>query len=66
MHQMGIIAPGALPCRLQLLNWRQDMRIVLMRGGLVAPSLAAAGPVIRLANPSEPLHGHLALTGNPR
>ena len=55
-----------MSCRLQLLNWRQDMRVVLMRGGLGAPSLAAAGPVIHLAYPSEPLHGHLALTGKPR
>ncbi len=51
--------------RFKLVNYRQDMRVALMRGGLQAPVRAAASEVLRLANPNEPLQVHLALTHDP-
>lgn len=52
----------ATACRFRLLNYRIDMQFAFMRHGLLHPVLAAWSPVITVANPNEPLQGHLALT----
>ncbi|KAG1654908.1 hypothetical protein FOA52_003150 [Chlamydomonas sp. UWO 241] len=60
----GHVVNGGGSVRFRLINYRQDMAVVLIRGGLVAPR-AVARTVIRVANPNEPLQGHLALTEDP-
>ena len=49
--------------RLRLLNWRQGVRVALLRGGLERPAVVALSDAISPANPNEPTQAHLALTG---
>ena len=53
------------PLRFWLINYRQDMAFVLMRGGLDSPVGIARTPAIRVGNPSVPQHIHLARTRDP-
>ena len=39
--------------------------ITLLFLGFDSPVLAAVSNAVTFKNPNEPLHGHLALTGNP-
>lgn len=55
-----------LLCRFRLINYRHDMQFAFMRKGMMDPVLAAWSPVITVANPNEPLQGHLALTKDNR
>lgn len=49
-------------CRFKLISYRQPMRFALLRGGFDAPVVVAVSDVIEVAQPNEPLQGHLALT----
>lgn len=51
-------------CRFRLINYRQDMVLAFMRGGLLRPQLAALSAPIKVAHPNEPLQARLALTGD--
>jgi hypothetical protein len=53
-------------CRFRLINYRADVRFALIRNGLDYPRIVAWSDVIRLINPNQPHHGHLALTANAR
>uniref|UniRef100_A0A7R9UZ11 Purple acid phosphatase n=1 Tax=Chlamydomonas euryale TaxID=1486919 RepID=A0A7R9UZ11_9CHLO len=60
----GHLVNGSGTLRFRLINYRQDIGIVLVRGGLVSP-VAVAEATIRVQNPNEPLQAHLALTADP-
>eukprot|EP00884_Botryococcus_braunii_P013968 jgi/Botrbrau1/22572/Bobra.176_1s0005.1 len=60
------LSSGNGTLRFRLINYRADMRFALIRNGLEYPRIVAWSEVIRLKNPNEPHHGHLALTANPR
>ena len=51
--------------RFRMVNMRGVYRAGLFRGGFDNPVLAAVSNAVTFKNPNEPLHGHLALTGNP-
>jgi hypothetical protein len=57
--------PAHPACSFRLLNMRQDVRFALVRNGLQFPLIAACSDVVRLANPNQPMQGHLSLLGYP-
>eukprot|EP00877_Chromochloris_zofingiensis_P010708 jgi/Chrzof1/5891/Cz16g19170.t1 len=60
------ITQGKGSLTFRLINYRHDMQFAFMRKGMMDPVLAAWSPVITVANPNEPLQGHLALTKDNR
>ena len=44
---------------------RQDMRFALVRSGMQFPVVVAWSGVVTVAEPNQPMQGHLSLTGKP-
>lgn len=59
------VLTGSGVARFWLINYRQDMVFVLMRGGMDTPVAVARSDTVRVLNPNEPLQGHLARTQDP-
>ncbi|MEW5311981.1 MAG: hypothetical protein WDW38_003647 [Sanguina aurantia] len=54
---------GSGSVEFKVLNYRQDAAFMFFRGGFEKPVAVAVSPVLVVANPNQPLQGHLSLTG---